>query len=131
MLSARLARGRYALYSLGTNVHPHREPLVIGGKTFFPPAPVSSLSESLLKELQSALKEQLRKPDNPTPELNALLQRVAREAREKDIRPEELLIIFKQLWHSLADSVRPQTADQFERIRQTLVTVCIKAYYAE
>jgi hypothetical protein len=84
-----------------------------------------------MKELQSALAEQLRKPDQVAPELQPLLVRVAREAREKNIRPEELLVSFKRLWNSLAESMRPQSADQFERIRQDLVTVCIKAYYAE
>jgi hypothetical protein len=84
-----------------------------------------------MKELRSALTEQLRKPDQPMPELNTLLRRVAHEAREKNIRPEELLIAFKKLWNSLAESMRPQSADQFERIRQNLVTLCIKAYYAE
>ena len=93
--------------------------------------PVSSLSESLIRELQSALAEQLRKPDRASPELHALLTRIAREAREKGIRPEQLLVIFKQVWNSLAESVRPRAADEFERKRQELVTVCIKAYYAE
>jgi len=85
----------------------------------------------LMKELQSALTEQLRKPDQVAPELHSLLTRVAREAREKNIRPEELLVSFKRLWNSLAESMRPRTADQFERIRQDLVTACIKAYYAD
>ncbi len=84
-----------------------------------------------MKELQAALTEQLRKPDHPTPELNALLKRIAREARDNNVRPEELLVTFKQLWNSLEDSMRPRTTDQFERIRQDLVTICIKAYYAE
>lgn len=92
---------------------------------------VNSVSESLMKELQSALREQLRQPGTPVPELNALLKRVAREARENNILPEELLVTFKQLWNSLPEPTRPRTADQFERIRQTLVTLCIKAYYAE
>lgn len=93
--------------------------------------PLNSLSESVMKELQSALAEQLRKPDQPAPELNALLRRVAHEARERNVRPEELLVSFKQVWNSLAESMRPQSADQIERIRQNLVTLCIKAYYAE
>jgi hypothetical protein len=84
-----------------------------------------------MKELQSALTEQLRKPDQVAPELHSLLTRVGREAREKSIRPEELLITFKRLWNSLEESMRPHTADQYERIRQDLVTACIKAYYAE
>ena len=106
------------------------EPLVPGGITYSR-TPLSSLSESTIKELEAALTEQLRNPDNPTPELNALLKRVAREARDKNIRPEELLVSFKQLWNSLAEPTRPRQADQFERIRENLVTICIKAYYAE
>jgi hypothetical protein len=84
-----------------------------------------------MKELQSVLTEQLRKPDQVAPELHAVLTRVAREAREKSIRPEELLISFKRLWNSVAESAQPRTPDQFERIREDLVTVCIKAYYAD
>ena len=84
-----------------------------------------------MKELRAALTEQLKKPEAPTAELSALLQRVAREARERNIRPEQLLLIFKQLWNSLAESLRPQNNEQFEQVRQRLVTVCIKAYYAE
>ena len=84
-----------------------------------------------MKELRSALIGQLQKPDSPTEELGALLRRVGREAHEREIRPEQLIIIFKQLWNSLAESLRPQNADQYERTRQRLVTLCIQAYFAE
>ncbi|HWL40767.1 MAG TPA: hypothetical protein VNO75_11075 [Gemmatimonadaceae bacterium] len=84
-----------------------------------------------MKELRSALTDQLRQPDAPTTELSELLRRIGREAHEKGIRPEQLIIIFKQLWNSLAESLRPQNVDQYERIRQRLVTLCIQAYYAE
>jgi hypothetical protein len=84
-----------------------------------------------MKELKSALADQTRRPDHPTPELISLLKRIARESRANNVRPEELLVIFKQVWNSLAETTRPQNADQFERVRQDLVTLCIKAYYAE
>ena len=92
---------------------------------------MSSLSEKTIKELQTALTEQLRRPDGPTQELSTLLRKVAREAHDQDIKPEQLIIIFKQLWNSLAESLRPQNADQYELVRQRLVTLCIRAYYAE
>ncbi len=92
---------------------------------------VSPLSESTMKELRTALTEQLKRPDEPTPELVALLRKVAQEARKQSIPPEELIVSFKQLWNSLAESLRPQSADQYERIRQRLVTLSIQAYYAE
>jgi hypothetical protein len=84
-----------------------------------------------MKELRAALTEQLKKPDNPTQELSILLREVAREAHDRDIKPEQLIIIFKRTWNSLAESLRPQNADQSELIRQRLVTLCIRAYYAE
>ena len=84
-----------------------------------------------MKELRTALTEQLKRPDGPTLELASLLRKVAHEAREKSIPPEELLVVFKQLWNSLAESLRPQNPDQYERVRQRLVTLCIQAYYAE
>ena len=84
-----------------------------------------------MKELRSALIVHLQRPDSPTQELGALLHKVGREAKERELRPEQLIIIFKQLWNSLAESLRPQNADQYERTRQQLVTLCIKAYYAE
>ena len=84
-----------------------------------------------MKELQAALTEQLKRPNGPTPELTRLLKRVGAEARAKNVRPEQLIVIFKQLWNSLAESLRPQNPDQQERVRQTLVTLCIQAYYAE
>lgn len=92
---------------------------------------MSSLSESTIKELRTALTEQLKQPDGPTPELATLLRNVAREAHEQSIPPEELIVVFKKLWNALAESLRPQNPDQYERIRQRLVTICIQAYYAE
>jgi len=84
-----------------------------------------------MKELRTALTEQLKRPDGPTPELASLLRKVAKEARERSIPPEELIVTFKHLWNSLAESLRPQNVDQYERVRQRLVTLCIQAYYAE
>jgi hypothetical protein len=49
--------------------------------------PVSSLSESTMKDLRTALTEQLESPDGPTQELATLLRKVAQEAHDNDIRP--------------------------------------------
>lgn len=104
--------------------------LVRGWQKLFARTAVSPLSDRTMQELRHALAEQL-KTESPTPEVRDLLQRVAREAREQGVRPEELLVTFKQLWNSLAESVRPQLPEQSEQVRQNLVTLCIQAYYAE
>lgn len=100
-------------------------------RELLPQTSVSSLSESTMKELRTALAEQLKRPDGPTPELADLLKKIGKEAHESSIPPEALIVIFKELWNSLAESLRPQNADQYERVRQRLVTLCIQAYYAE
>ena len=84
-----------------------------------------------MQELRGVLEEQLRNPDAPMPEITELLRKVAREARDKGVQPEELLVIFKETWQSISESLRPKSADQHERIRQNLVTRCIQAYYAD
>jgi hypothetical protein len=92
---------------------------------------VSTLSETTMSELREALADQIERADGPTPELARLLRKVAAEAREKSLRPEELLVVFKQLWNSVGEPPRAKSVDQHERVRQTLVTLCIQAYYAE
>ena len=95
------------------------------------PTSVSPLSESTMKELRAALADQLKQPDGPTSALADVLKRVGKEAHQKNVPPEELIVIFKELWNSLAESLRPQNPDQYESVRQRLVTLCIQAYYAE
>jgi flagellar biosynthesis regulator FlaF len=92
---------------------------------------VSQLSESTIEELKSALAEQLKHAHSPSSELTTALRKAGAEAREKKIKPEELLVLFKQIWNSLAESVRPPSSELQERMRQNLVTLCIQAYYAE
>jgi hypothetical protein len=105
--------------------------LVGGGTTYLLPASVSSLSESTMQELRSALTTQLKHPDGPVPEVTALLRKIAREAQSSGVRPEQLLVAFKETWNSVADSMRPRSPEQYERIRENLVTLCIQAYYAD
>ncbi|HEV7595975.1 MAG TPA: hypothetical protein VGO33_13340 [Gemmatimonadaceae bacterium] len=107
------------------------EDVIVGRRKIYCQGPVSSLSETTVKELRSALIQQLKRPDGSTQELSTILRVVAQEAHDRDIKPEQLIIILKQLWNSLAESLRPQNADQYELVRQRMVTLCIRAYYAE
>lgn len=84
-----------------------------------------------MQELEAALTEQLKSPNGPTQELTRLLKTIGAEARQNNVKPEELLVIFKQLWNSLTESMRIHNPEQHERVRQNLVTLCIQAYYAE
>jgi hypothetical protein len=92
---------------------------------------VNSFSETTVKKLRPAIVQQLQKPEAPIPELIDGLQDVGKAAREHNIPPEQVIITFKQLWSDLVESFRPQRTDQYDRLRQRLVTHCIQAYYAE
>jgi hypothetical protein len=63
--------------------------------------------------------------------LARLLRKLGAEARQNNVKPEELIVTFKQLWNSVAESLRVQNGEDRERMRQTLVTLCIQAYYAD
>jgi hypothetical protein len=119
----------YRVDILGTDVHSPETSQRVA--EIIAQTSVSPLSDSTMKELRAALADQLKQPDGPTSALADVLKRVGKEAHQKNVPPEELIVIFKELWNSLAESLRPQNPDQYESVRQRLVTLCIQAYYAE
>lgn len=67
--------------------------------------------------------------------LKAALHRVAREARERAIPPERLLVLLKGMWQAASTSQRDAAhemprAEQERRLRD-FVTLCIAEYYRE
>jgi hypothetical protein len=63
-------------------------------------------------------------------ELRRALKALAREARERSVAPEQLLVLLKSIWYELP-AVRSAPADaERTRVLQQLVTMCIKEYYS-
>lgn len=62
-------------------------------------------------------------------ELHAALQRAADEARAQQMHAEELVIAFKELLYSLPNGSTPQERLRRARLRERLVSLCIRAYY--
>ena len=63
--------------------------------------------------------------------LRDALNRMAVEAHDKSMLPEQLLVVLKDLWHSLPGvQAIADTAEQV-RLLQRVVTMCIKEYYAD
>ena len=91
--------------------------------------PPSRLSDESVRALRDALRQYLSNGLTAAP-LQAALLELAREAREKDIMPEHLLIVLKDVWADLVE-VRAMTdhAEQ-ARLLQRVVTMCIKEYYS-
>jgi hypothetical protein len=64
------------------------------------------------------------------PQLDGLLCSTAREARDKGIRAEQLLIILKDIWYSLPGVAARTASDVDHALLEDLVSHCIREYYA-
>jgi hypothetical protein len=91
--------------------------------------PPSRLDDETVAAVRASLREYLLNEANASP-LQAALLRMAAEARDKSILPEQLLVVLKDIW-SLLPEVRGMT-DNSQKIRllQRVVTMCIKEYYS-
>ena len=88
------------------------------------------LAEETIDAVRSALVEYADAPSRGE-RLHAALHSLAREARERSILPEKLLIVLKEIWYSLPSVQHMKEPDAQVRLLQRVVTMCIKEYYAD
>ena len=62
--------------------------------------------------------------------LEPALARIAVEAREKQLRAEQLLNALKDVWYAQPSIARAGTVDEQNAILQRVVTLCVRAYYS-
>lgn len=62
--------------------------------------------------------------------LQPILSQAAREARDKGIEAERLLVAIKDVWYGLPRSSRTTLSDQDHTLLQELVSRCIQEYYS-
>jgi hypothetical protein len=67
---------------------------------------------------------------NHTDELRELLCSAAREAKEKGIEAERLLILLKEIWYSIPAVTAASSAGSRTVLLQELISRCIQEYYA-
>lgn len=68
-------------------------------------------------------------PDVADPELSRVLRQVVTEARNRQIKAEQLIVMLKNVWDSLPDARHAIDREAQAQVRQRLITLCIKAYY--
>lgn len=90
----------------------------------------SALTEETIAAVRDALVRYIEAP-TAGEQLGAALRRMAAEAHDRSMFPEQLLVVLKDIWYSLPN-VRgmSEPADQV-RLLQRVVTMCIKEYYAD
>ena len=67
---------------------------------------------------------------NHEDELRTVLRKAAREARDKGIQPERLLVLLKDIWYSLPEVVSARSSASENALLQELISRCIQEYYA-
>lgn len=88
----------------------------------------SVLSERAMTALRSALQGQLRQP-SADHSLRRALRALCIEARTRELRAEQLILLFKGVWHTLPESRGKDTRKKQEMLDR-LITICVEEYYA-
>jgi hypothetical protein len=107
---------------------PPRVPAAMNAPNPLMPQP-RPLSESTLEQVRRAIQDRRQSPSVGDGDLRAALAVVAQEARERTIRPEELIVTLKQLIDDLPGA-RSSLAEE-RRLREWIVTTCIHAYFGD
>lgn len=86
------------------------------------------LSPASVEGLRFALTTFLSSTGDVT-SLQPALRDIALEARAREIRAEQLLVLLKDIWFSLPQIARAPEGDDQNRLLQRVVTLCIREYY--
>jgi hypothetical protein len=88
-----------------------------------------SLSDSTLASIREAVLQVWNDPQGAEPVLQSALAQTVDEARTRALRAEEVIVAFKGLLASLPELNSPVRRLEAARLRERLITACIKAYY--
>jgi hypothetical protein len=94
-----------------------------------PPPEPRSLSASTLARLRTVIEQRTTDPRATDGELRDVLRAAAEEARERSLRPEELIIALKTVLEDLGARRPGWSAIDQLHFREWLVTTGIRAYY--
>jgi hypothetical protein len=88
----------------------------------------TQFSERAGTALRAALQGHLRQPV-PDHTLRRALHALCIDARARNLRPEQLIVIFKQVWSSLPE-IQNRSGNRRQELLDRIVTMCIEEYYA-
>jgi hypothetical protein len=100
------------------------------------PMPPNALAQETVDAVRRALERYVRSTasepaSEPAPELRIALHQLAREAKEKAVPPEQLLVALKGIWQSIPDVESARDHTEQTRVLQRVVTICIKEYFSD
>lgn len=86
------------------------------------------LSERATTAVRSALQGQLRQPSADL-SLRRALRALCLEARARELRAEQVIVLFKRAWDTLPES-RGRDGGKKQEMLDRVITVCVEEYYA-
>jgi hypothetical protein len=93
------------------------------------PPPSPGLAAETTDRARMALAKYLEDADAGGPELRDALDQMANEARARQMLPEQLLVVLKDIWYALPAVRSLEDSGAQIRLLQRVVTMCIKEYY--
>jgi hypothetical protein len=87
------------------------------------------LSEETITELRRAVLLLWTAPRSADGPLGSAMDGLVREARDRALRAEEVLLEVKSVLSALPELEAPERRMESARFREQLITRCIKAYY--
>ena len=88
------------------------------------------LSDGVVAPLRQAIGKLALDPGSDDTPLRTAITAVVVEARGREMRPEQLIPLFKSLLDSLPEMHGAQSRLEEARLRERLITLCIKSYYS-
>jgi hypothetical protein len=86
------------------------------------------LAQETIEAVSAALAQYIAAPGE-SDALRVSLHRMAAEARERAIVPEQLLVILKDIWFSVPMVRDIENSEDQVGLLQRVVTMCIREYY--
>ena len=96
---------------------------------FLPPPVSRPLSDALVVRLRAALEDRLDHPAGTDSGLRDTIVTAAAEARQRALRPEELIVALKGILEEVTAHRSGLKAADEVKLREWLVTTSIRAYY--
>lgn len=90
--------------------------------------PTARLDASTIDAVRSALSRYVR-AGTQTRDLHDALSGMAREARDRRIPAEQMLVTLKTIWLELPEMRSTDKSPERDRMLERLVTTCIQQYY--
>ena len=95
-----------------------------------PPPTSYALPDGVVSRLRAAVGMSALNPGADDSMLRAAIADIVADARAREMRPEQLLPVFKTLIDSLPELHAATTRVEEARLRERLITLCIKSYFA-